>query len=845
MACDTIGVMTNVKRLLSEYKPKSYEIKFDLDDTKMEFSGSVKIQGTKTSTSKTISLHSKELDIISAKINGAEAKTSTAAQDELIIESPSEINQGDCEIEINFNGRITETMHGIYVAPYVDEEGNNRPIIATQFESHHAREAFPCIDEPMAKAVFNLTLVHNKQSVALSNMPIKNARSSDQKQVTSYETTPIMSTYLLAFVVGDYVKVGTKSKRGAEVNVWSTPSLADHLEFALETGKRGLDFFEDYFGIDYPLPKCDLVAVPSFSAGAMENWGLITFRESALIVDEKNTKLGTKQRVAETIIHELAHQWFGNLVTMEWWSDLWLNEGFASWAANFGVDNLFPEWNYWAQFISSDFSLTQSADSLPSSRPIEVEISDPDEIRSIFDEISYSKGPVIVRMLHEYLGDENFQDGISHYLRKFSYSNATTNDLWSALQEASNKPVGEFMSAWTSQAGYPFVKVTEKQDGVELTQERFLITGSDKEKIWPLPMTHTNSDETFLFDSQKAIWKTDLSGHPKINKGQGGLYIVSYEKEHLESLKNSVIEQSISEVERLGIIEDMLLLAKSGNGSLTDLVDLIFKLGQEESLVVWDAISGVLGSIKRTMDDDAVIESMRPKSKVLAQHNLERLGWDMHPNESSFDTLMRPMILGLAAFGDNQSVIDRAIEMFDSASKPEDIQPNLRGVAYGCAVRFGDMNTFDKLLEFYRNTDSPQEKQALAGALTSFKQPEIIERCLELIKSEVKLQDTGFWFAYSFTNRHAKELMWDWVKQNWDWILSKFSEDLMTLSWIPEYSAAVFSTHEFMNDYKEFWKMNSRKSLEREINKGIETLTWQIAWRDRDFEKISEYFSKN
>ena len=838
----TIAAMTNVKRLLDQYKPAKYDINLNIDPDKLKFKGKVTIFGYKDENTKTLSLHSKDLEILSATVNEMPAEISHHSQDELKLTCPEVIIAGPVEVVIEFQADITDTMHGIYSAPYT-QNGEDKIVIATQLESHYAREAFPCIDEPMAKAEFNLNLTYPVALTALSNMPTVQDTTENDLTTEQFETTPVMSTYLLAFAIGDLAAVSGKTKRGVQLNVWSTPDYAGFLDFALETGIKGMDFFEDYFGIDYPLPKCDFVAIPSFSAGAMENWGLITFRESALIVDEKNTKLISRQRIAETIIHELAHQWFGNLVTMEWWEDLWLNEGFASWAANFGVDKLFPEWNYWAQFISSDLSLTETADAIPSSRPIEVKINDPDEIRSIFDEISYSKGPVIVRMLHQFLGEKDFQTGISHYLQKHSYANATTADLWAALEEKSGKPVSKFMSAWTSQAGYPFIKLDISGDTVSLEQNRFLITGEDSGKIWPVPMTHTQTDEMFLLDSKTGTWKTDLSKTPKFNVGQGGLYMTAYPQDYLDKLKVQVKEGNLNEVERLGLLDDLFLLAKGGHGSVTDVLDLSLALGKDESLVVWEAIGGQFGTIRRIMDDEDLIESMRPFAKELSAHNLKRLSWEPNDGESVFDTLMRPLILGMAAFGDDKSVIDTANKMFDEAKSPEDIAPNVRGVVYGTAVRFGDQSTFDKLLGFYRKTNSPQEKQSIAGAITGFKQPEIIQQAFDLIKTEVKIQDAGFWFAYSFVNRYAKQLMWEWVKENWDWILGKFEHDLMTLSWIPEYSAFAFSTEEFLEDYKKFWAINSSKGIERDIAKGTENLTWQVNWRTRDFEAIQKYFA--
>ena len=371
------------------------------NDEHSHFTGSVTIDGELQKDTNTIELHAKDLHIVRAVVGDQEVTTSYEEKtDTLTLTAPESISKGKITLDIEYSSDITSKLHGIYPSTFKNSKGEDETMLATQLESHHAREVLPCIDEPAAKATFNLTLRVNKGHVGLSNTPIASEKVQDDgSKLIRYEKTPKMSIYLLAFVSGDLVASRAKTKRGVDVAVWSTHDKADQTSFALEVAKDCLDFYEAYFKIDYPLAKCDLIALPDFVTGAMENWGCITFRETAMLVDESTSQSG-KQWVAEVVAHELAHQWFGNLVTMQWWTDLWLNEGFASWIGVLAVDQLFPEWNMWTDFILSDTFRGQSLDSLESSHPVEVNITDPDEIRSIFDAISYSKGAAVIHMLH-------------------------------------------------------------------------------------------------------------------------------------------------------------------------------------------------------------------------------------------------------------------------------------------------------------------------------------------------------------------------------------------------------------------------------------------------------------
>ena len=449
--------------------PTAYELKITPDLANFTFGGEVDIAIEVLSPTSSITLNAIELDISEARIgpkagpaqNGevtydVPAETATIA-------FPSEIEPGPATLSLTFTGTLNDRLRGFYRSRYLDKGGNERYLASTQFEPTDARRALPCWDEPSLKATFAVTLVVPSALAAISNMPeespVRSEGEDNGTKTVRFATTPPMSTYLLAFAVGDMKCVQERSKSGTLMRIWATSGNEDRGRYALDVSLRLLDYFNDYFGIPYPLPKLDHLAIPDFAAGAMENWGCITYREPTLLVDENSSSAGTRQLVAEIVSHEMAHMWFGDLVTMAWWNDLWLNESFASWMGDKAVDALYPEWDKWNQFLVDDTGRALRLDGLKNSHPIEQAVDDPAEIGQLFDAISYSKGASVIRMLEAYIGEDSFRAGINSYLQKHSHGNATTSDLWSSLGEASGQPVGEIMDSWTKQTGYPFVEI--------------------------------------------------------------------------------------------------------------------------------------------------------------------------------------------------------------------------------------------------------------------------------------------------------------------------------------------------------------------------------------------------
>jgi puromycin-sensitive aminopeptidase len=751
------------------------------------------------------------------------------------------IYPGEYTVTMEFEGEITRPMNGIYPC-FFNHNGQDKMLIATQFESHHAREAFPCIDEPEAKATFDLTLTTPAGEPVLSNTPVKKQTAQGKQQITTFETTPKMSTYLLAFVYGDMKYTEKKTKDGTVVRCYATPANAGYTDFALDVAVRTLEFYNDYFAVPYPLAKCDFIALPDFASGAMENWGCITFREQALLVDPKNTSLHLKQWVANVVAHELTHQWFGNLVTMRWWTDLWLNESFASWMSWLAIDHLFPEWKVWTQFIVDEQGLAMKLDALEHTHPIEVEVRHPDEIRTIFDAISYEKGASTLLMLHDYLGANDFRDGLRLYLKRHAYGNTDTVDLWAAWEEVSGKPVRKFMSAWTTRSGYPIVHAGADS----LSQERFYLNPAAKKEsaVWPVPLHAQGLDKQTLDKASERL-PAGAADDYLLNHNRTGFFRVSYESGHLEKLAEKVRSGKLDELDRLGLLGDSFEAAKAGYGSTVDTLKLLDAYADEDSPVVWDIISGGIGSIRLVMNDDGVRAGLKPLLRRLTAKQLKRLGWDEKPSDSHFDRLLRPTILGLASFGEEPSVVKEAQKRFKAMKKPEDIHPDLRGVVYGTVARRGDKAEFDKMVTMHNASTNSEERVTLAGSLTAFEQPELIKRSLAMIMSDdVRLQDAPYWVAYSFGNRHARLTTWKWMTANWEWLQKNLGTDLSFFR-MPIYAGRCFSDAAFLPEFKKFFEARMSTAFERPVNQAIETIEWQAAWKKRDLAAIRKHLKSS
>jgi puromycin-sensitive aminopeptidase len=855
-----------VTRLYEQYNPKHYELYLDISEDKQTFTGTVSLSGRKVGKpSKRITLHQKAIRVSKATVfqkqkDGSFDEITISrintqdSYDEVRLHSDKTLYPGEYTITLEFSGKITDNMDGIYPSRF-KEDGIDKKLIATQFESHHAREAFPCIDEPEAKATFDLHLTHAKDETALGNTPITNEKIVGNRKTTSYDTTPFMSTYLLAFVVGDIAYQEAVSKNGVKIRTYATKHQVEHTAFALDIAVKCMDYYEEYYDIPFPLGKCDFIALPDFASGAMENWGLITFREQTLLMDPDSTSLMTKQYVAIVVAHELTHQWFGNLVTMRWWTDLWLNEGFASWMEYLAINHLFPEWDLWTQFAVDEQQHAMKIDSLEHTHPVEVEVNHPDEIRSIFDAISYQKGASMIHMLHDYLGADHFRDGLRHYLKKHSYKNTHTIDLWQALEDVTKMPVKNFMGVWTSQSGFPIVNVKQEGDHLVIEQSKFVTNPESPARgddtLWPIPLHASElSNQTAI----KKLTNIPLIGNTvpaKINNGQTGFYRVNYSHEMQQKQIEMIDNGKFSAVDRMGLLADSFETTRSCYQSVSEYLDLLSHYDDEHQLPAWEIISGSLGTIRATLSvDDTSTElrvAMKPWIKNFIKPQLKKLGTVEIKNEDHLDTLLRPLIVGMAAGSDEPSVLAFVTSSYASrlAEGESSIDPNLRGIVYATIARLGGLEEFEQLLKMYKETTSSDEKLSLTAGITSFEQSEVHARILELIKSDtIRTQDNGYWIAYSFMNRYSRAATWEWMKDNWDWLQDTMGTD-MSFSRMPIYAARQFADQDKIDDYVNFFKDKLDPSILRSYNQGLEIAQTSCAWRTRDHEVALEWFKNN
>jgi aminopeptidase N len=833
----------NNARLFRLFQPKHYILDINVEREERHFSGTVTIQGT-TST-EAISLHAHRLHILSATIDGIEASAEHGEHDLLTLRAP-DLQPGEHEVIVAFEGKITNPMHGLYPC-YFKLDGQDEELLATQFESHHAREVFPCVDEPEAKATFDLTLRTETGIEVLANTPVKDQHEDDGRLVTSFETTPTMSTYLLAWVAGklDYREATTKD--GVLVRAYATRGKGNQLDYALQTTVDGLEFYNDYFGVPYPLPKCDIVALPDFSAGAMENWGCITFRENLMLVDE-HSSTHTKQFVVLVVVHELAHQWFGNLVTMKWWNDLWLNESFANWMEYFVTDQLHPEWDMMTQYCDDETTYAIERDSLASVQKIQQEVHSVDEIQTLFDPaIVYAKGGSLLNMLHTYLGADVFQKGLQLYFERHKYGNTKAEDLWKAWGEAAGRDIVSFMQPWITQAGLPLVTVGVSDSTVNLHQRRFFSNpneakGNDQ-TVWPIPLLTDQLDQALLDQPNASSELVNTSLPLLLNQGRTGYYLTMYDEAHIEKLAAEVREGRMSVMDRMGLLNDSLSLSDAGLQSQLASLKLLDSYRNETSLPVWGPITSAFGMLKMFADnDEELLAALRVFIHGCAERQFERLGWEPIDGESYFDELLRPLIIAHMAYAEDKEVVAKLLDMFNQANSPADIWADIRATVFAVAAKFGDEQTFEKLLDWHDNTPSAEQRRELVEGLCGFRDPHLIKQALDKLTTDtVKLQDLGYWIACLAHNRFALEQTWQWVQDSWQWIVDHFGND-MHYADFPKHIANAFSRPEQLQSYKAFFEPKlSEPRIERIIRQGIEDIESRILQRERDQQAVAEY----
>ena len=825
--------MTKVPRLLDTFTPNHYNLTLDLTRAEeKEFSGTVIISGE--STSESISLHSKGLTIQSATIDNQPADVSFGEFDELRLSQPNLKNRKHT-IRIDFSGNITDAMHGLYPC-YFTHNGVKKQLFATQFESHHAREVFPCVDEPAAKAEYDLTLITRPGITVLGNMPVKSEEENNNSLTTAFEKTPRMSSYLLAFVIGELHKKSARTKSGVEVNVWATPAQNENtLDFALDIATRSIDFYDEYFGVKYPLPKSDHVALPDFSSGAMENWGLITYRESCLLADPELTPESSRRFIATVIAHELSHQWFGNLVTMNWWNDLWLNESFANMMEYVAIDALHPEWRMWEDFATNEVTAALRRDSLDGVQSVQADVNHPDEISTLFDPaIVYAKGGRLLVMVRKLIGEEAFRAGLKSYFEKFAYKNTVGNDLWQELESASGQPIVNLMNAWISQPGLPVVSVSSSHDAATLSQERFFIgEHQPSDALWPIPLFANQPLDVKVLNQKETI--VSIEKPLQLNCGLSAHFITKYDESTREYLLKNITE--LPTLDKICTLQDATILARAGFENSASLLPLALSLKTETNEKVFGMAAGALTELRKFVDDnDATRDSLKRISGEFARATFEELGWDEKYGESDDDRERRTTALSLMIYSEDKEVLNEAKTRFDS-NKLEDLPTEIRALIISANVRhFETTEMIDNLFAAYKNTPSNDLQNDIAIGLTSTKNPETAEKILANIKDSniIRPQDASRWFVYLIRTRESRQIAWNWLKENWAWVEDTFGDDKSYDDFIRYAATALLTTNE-LNDFRQFFEpMENIPALARTIKLGITEISARAELIERD-----------
>jgi aminopeptidase N len=659
-----------------------------------------------------------------------------------------------------------------------------------------------------------------------------------------------MSTYLLAWTTGELHRKTATTKSGVEVNIWATPAQpAKSLNFALDIATRTIDFFDEYFDTPYPLPKSDHVALPDFSSGAMENWGLITYREIALLADPATTSIASKHYIATVIAHELSHQWFGNLVTMQWWNNLWLNESFATLMEYIAIDALHPEWNVWLDFATMESIAALRRDSIDGVQAVQVEVNHPDEISTLFDgAIVYAKGARLLRMLQQYIGHEAFQAGLKSYFKSHAYRNTVGDDLWRALGEASGKDITAFMNTWISQSGYPVLTVSKQSNQITLSQQQFF-TGPHQPstKLWPIPLESPCSEMPELLSTKTETVTRHHETPLRFNAGDTAHFITHYSDELLAKLIDEVREGKLSPLDRLQLLHEQTLLARGGVISSATLLPLLDAYKHEQTEAVWDIISLAIGELKKFVETDETAEKqLRTFSANLARSEYTRLGWAPRPDEPEQDTKLRASIIGLMIYGEDSDAIATALTAYKN-TQLDQLDPELRSLIISTAVRHGgDLSIIDDLLKRYQATSSAELQQDIASGLTSTKDTGTVQKLLSTLtdSSIIRSQDIGRWYVWLLRNRDGRSLTWQWLRDNWAWIEKTFAGD-KSYDDYPRYSAGVLSTETQLNEYREFFTpLSEVPALTRVIAIGIVEIEGRVSLIQRDGQAVRDALAK-
>ncbi|HET6984530.1 MAG TPA: M1 family aminopeptidase [Myxococcaceae bacterium] len=832
-------------RLSRDVLPRRTQAALTLDMEARTFAGEAELTLSVERPVRSIVLHAVDLDVSQAEVHSAGRVSRARVQvrpvsETVLLELDTEVPAGEARLVLRWTGRFTEGLRGLYLAG---------PVAATQFEAADARRVFPCFDEPAFKCTWALTVKVPPKLVALSNGRVLAEELEGAYRKVRFAETEVLSSYLIALVVGPLVSTTEEVAAGIPVRTWCLEEKRGLLGFGQKAALAVLPMLQDYFGLPYAFGKLDQVGIPDFEAGAMENAGLITYRELALLLDPATAPLAVQKRVAEVVTHELAHQWFGNWVTMVWWDDLWLNEAFATWMAYKIVDQWRPDWRVWLDFDSGKATALH-LDALRSTHPIRGTVANAAEATESFDAITYEKGGAVLRMIEGFLGEDSFRAGIRDYMRKHARANAVADDLWAALARASHAPVVELANAWIRQSGYPVLSVALDGNRVRVSQERFFSEpGLAGPETWPVPLVLAWGDDrgrqtrTFLLEKRAGEITLESAGPVRwldANAGSTGFYRVAYSADLLAKLGKSL--SALLPAERIGLLADQWALVRAGRARISDFLDLVFAFGDESDHAVLDELVGRLGYVEARLVDGEDQERLRKLIERLFLPRLQAMGWDPVAGESDQDRLRRAALLrAVAGVARSRQVLAETAPRVDRVLNGQRtaLDPNLVDTAVAVSARDGDSALFDRLRAAFPKEADPAVKRRYLLALTAFETPGLAERAQGLLLDPVvPLQDFASFVNGLLANRAAREGGWALVRDRWSEVTEKVAQAPMLLRRVVE-ALGNLRERRHLDEARAFLNAHPVPEAQQAVAQTLERLAQDVALRERLVPEVS------
>ena len=837
-------------RLPRHVLPRRYEVHLEPDLDAATFSGRVLIEVTIEVPTRLIALNAKELDVTSVFVDGAPAIHALDVENErLIVGATEDIPAGTSMIDVAFTGTLNDKLRGFYRSTYRDDAGVEHVVAASQMQSTDCRRAFPCFDEPDFKAVFAVTIACEPEHLAISNGPEIERTSfvtddGRTRSLVRFADTMPMSTYLVAFVVGPLEATSSVDVDGVPLRLVHVPGKSHLTAFGLDVGTKSLRWFVEYYGIPYPDAKIDMVALPDFAAGAMENVGCITYRESLLLVDPTTSTQAEQQLVADVVSHELAHMWFGDLVTMRWWNGIWLNEAFATFMEVAACAAYRPDWDRWTTF-SLDRTAAFDTDSLLNTRPVEFEVRSPDDCEGMFDVLTYEKGGAILRMLEQYLGESRFRDGIRHYLRTHSYGNTETSDLWDAIEstveaDGGREPVRALMDSWIWQPGYPLIGARVDGNDLVLRQQRF---GFDpavgSEQIWLVPVhVRVNGSITkhLMSSEELRVPLSDPGAAVVVNAEGHGFYRVDYSSDLLGRLTHDVVAD-MTTVERYNLVDDAWNAVVAGRLTASDYLAFISDFADERDLAVWQAIAIGMRGLGRIVPESHQ-PRLRERVRAIVSDAVNDIGWDPRPQDDDLRSKLRGLLVTLLAVnGGDEIARDRCRSIFErSLDASNQVHPELAAAATSVVASTGDSADYSRLRTLFRSADTPQEQLRYLYALADFDDADLIlETCRFALSGEVKSQNAPFVLARAMQNRVHGSIAWEFVRQNWAHANATFPVNTIIRMVQP---VATLNTAERGDEVRLFFAEHPIPQSAKTLDQVLERQQVNIALREREERRI-------